>query len=361
MVKVHTILSRREQRKPLTAAYIRVSTKKEEQDGSFEAQKKYYENLIRSNPEWDFAGLYCEKASGTKLDDRPVFKQLVQDAVDEKVDLIICKSLSRWARNTVDALEAIEILKSNNVRILFEEENIDTNEFGMIMRVAMGSAVAQQESRSISENIKWTYRNRAKKGIYIAQRGKYFGYNTDDGKFTPDGNAKYVQEIFEQYLQGQSAQSIADMLKAKGVMTTRGNYFTRDAVRGILKNEVYVGDIRFQKSPSVDVITGKPDKDQIERYEKNHHAAIIDRELWDNVQEKLHTNRCRRSQCVSNRQRILELLKKDGSVTANEICVRLDLDVNEVRYLIREMKEKGMITREGVSRNGIWIPLKDDM
>ena len=358
MVKVHTILSRREQRKPLAAAYIRVSTKKEEQDGSFEAQKKYYENLIRSNPEWDFAGLYCEKASGTKLDDRPVFKQLVQDAVDEKVDLIICKSLSRWARNTVDALEAIEILKSNHVRILFEEENIDTNEFGMIMRVAMGSAVAQQESRSISENIKWIYRNRAKKGIFIPRKGKYFGYNTDDGTFIPDENAKYVRMIFEWYADGRDTQAIADELKSRGVLAVTGNQISRSSVRRILCNEVYVGDVKIGKTPSVDVITGKKDEEHYERYVRAHHQGIIDRELWEVVQKRLYENKGIRSLRSSERNLILEKIIENNSVSAGQISNELNLDIEKVRYHIRELKKKGLLLREGSLRKGKWIVKK---
>ena len=355
MVKVHTILSRREQRKPLTAAYIRVSTKKEEQDGSFEAQKKYYENLIRSNPEWDFAGLYCEKASGTKLDDRPVFKQLVQDAVDEKVDLIICKSLSRWARNTVDALEAIEILKSNNVRILFEEEHIDTNEFGMIMRVAMGSAVAQQESRSISENIKWIYRNRAKKGIFIAQPKRYFGYDTEDGRFSPNEDAKYVRMIYEQYVEGKSQKAIADELRQNGVLTTRGNPFTVAAVRGILTNEVYVGDVRFQKTPSVDVITGKPDEEQVDSYLENHHTAIVSRELWNAAQDRLEKNTKRIDDCNAIRREILSLMNSNGSITISMISRELEISIENVKYHISEMRKTGLIERKGDNRKGLWI------
>ena len=355
---VHKIIPLRERRKTLTAAYIRVSTKKEEQDGSFEEQKKYYEKLIRSNPDWEFAGLYCERISGTHMEDRPVFRQMVQDAIDAKVDLILCKSLSRWARNTVDALETIQILKSQGVRILFEEDNIDTSECGMIMRVAMGSAIAQQESRSISENIKWTYRKRAEYGIFVPSKRRYFGYNTDDGRFIPDENAKYVRMMFEWYAEGKDAQAIADELKARGVFTVSGSPFTRSAVRRILENEIYVGDIWIGKTPSVDVITGAKDKEQYEQYIENHHIGIIDRELWKEVQRIHEGHKEVLSKRKHERMCILQLIKDEHTITADKISAKLEMDVTQVRYHIRELRKSGLISREGSSRNGVWVVIE---
>ena len=351
MVVVHKIIPRRQQRKTLTAAYIRVSTKKEEQDESFEEQKKYYENRIRSNPDWDFAGIYSERASGTHMDERPVFKQMVQDAIDEKVDLILCKSLSRWARNTVDALETIQILKSHGVRILFEEDNIDTNEYGMIMRVAMGSAIAQQESRSISENIKWTYRNRAKSGIYVAQKGKYFGYNTDDGIFTPDKNAPVVKRIFNDYANGLSLSEIARRLNIEGIRTLQDREWQSDTVKRILRNEVYVGDIRFQKKISRDIITGKPDKDQIDKFQENHHTAIVDRDTWNAAQTRLQQDRERyKKYSEDDPLRDIDhdvLVMIGNGWSGREIAEYLRITIAEEKTCVRRLKRKGLLQDRG--------------
>ena len=349
---VHKIIPLRERRKTLTAAYIRVSTKKEEQDGSFEEQKKYYEKRIKSNPEWEFAGLYCERISGTHMEDRPVFKQMVQDAINAKVDLILCKSLSRWARNTVDALETIQILKSQGVRILFEEDNIDTSECGMIMRVAMGSAIAQQESRSISENIKWTYRKRAEHGIYVAQKDKYFGYNTDDGRFTPDENASVVRRIFNEYVNGLTLSEIADLLNDAGIRTLQDREWLPDTVKRVLRNEVYVGDIRFQKKISRDPITGKPDKDPIDKYVENHHDAIVDRSTWNAAQQRLQEYRDRHKKSAGDDEPLRRidhevLAMIDDGWSGREISEYLGITIAEEKTCIRRLKRKGLLQNRG--------------
>jgi DNA invertase Pin-like site-specific DNA recombinase len=176
--KVTLIPSKRHLRKTRVAAYIRVSSKKEIQNGSYETQAKYYEDKIRSNPEWDFAGIYGDRESGTHTENREGFQQLIRDALDKKVDIIICKSVSRWARNTIEGLRTIKELTGNFVNLIFEEENIDTRHLGYQLQLNLQQVVAQMESESISENLKWSYRNRAELGLFTAARGKYFGFNT---------------------------------------------------------------------------------------------------------------------------------------------------------------------------------------
>ena len=151
---VRKILAERHTRKPYVAAYIRVSSKKENQEESYEAQAVYYENLIRSNPEWDFAGVYGDRQSGTRSDNRAEFQRMIHDALAGKIDLIICKSASRWARNIVDGLDAVRHLTGNRVNIIFEQENIDTRQPGSVMLLDLSMAIAQTESESISENLK---------------------------------------------------------------------------------------------------------------------------------------------------------------------------------------------------------------
>ena len=349
---VHKILSTRHSRKPLTAAYVRVSTEKDEQAGSLEAQKKYYEKLIRSNLEWDFVGIYAEKASGTDRKKRSVFEQLIEDAVAGKVDLILCKSLSRWARNTIDALDSIKKLTGNHVRVLFDEENIDTDDPGMLIQLALGFSVAQEESRSLSENVKWTYRNRAKHGIFVAQRGKYFGFDTDDGTFKPDANAGVVKDIFEAYVEGASLSEIASILNEAGVKTLQGRKWQPETVKRILRNEVYVGDIRFQKKISRDVITGEPDKEQIDEYKENHHVEIVDRATWDRTQKRLDAYRERYSKLSED----MPLRVKDQDVlmmindgwSGRKIADHLGITIAEEKSCVRRLKKKGLIEDRSV-------------
>lgn len=286
-MQVEKILSERNSRKLRVAAYIRVSTEKEEQDGSFDAQAAYYENWIRSHEDWDFAGIYREKLSGTHADNRPEHNRIIADALARKIDLIYCKSVSRWARNTIDALESVRFLTGNGVHLIFEQEHIDTRKAGVLFQLSLSAAVAQSESESISENIKLVYRNRAKKGIIKAPRNKYFGYNTDDSMFTPDGNADTVRAIYRLFLDGRSPQEIADELNRRGIQTNRETDFTRYVVRNILRSEVYVGDIHICKSPQRNVITREPDPVQYSRYVKDHHEGIIERATWEEVQRKM--------------------------------------------------------------------------
>ena len=281
------------------------------------------------------------------LKKRSVFEQLIEDAVAGKVDLILCKSLSRWARNTIDALDSIKKLTGNHVRVLFDEENIDTDDPGMLIQLTLGFSVAQEESRSLSENVKWTYRNRAKHGIFVAQRGKYFGFDTDDGTFKPDANAGVVKDIFEAYVEGASLLEIASSLNEAGIKTLRGRKWQPETVKRILRNEVYVGDIRFQKKISRDVITGMPDKDQIDKYIENHHVEIVDRATWDRTQKRLDAYRERYSKLSEN----MPLRVKDQDVlmmindgwSGRKIADHLGITIAEEKSCVRRLKKKGLI------------------
>ena len=286
-MQIERLPSERNSRRLRVAAYIRVSTGREEQDGSFEAQAEYYENWIRSHDDWEFAGIYGEKVSGTHAGNRPEHSRIVADALDRKIDLIYCKSVSRWARNAIDALDSVKLLTGNGVHLVFEQENIDTRKAGVILQLSLSAAVAQNESESISENIKLVYRNRAKKGAFKAHRNRYFGYSTDDGFFTPDGNAKYVPLIYRMFLDGFSPQEIADEMDRRGVLTNRGTDFTRYVISDILQNEIYVGDIHICKTPQRNVITKEPDPEQYSRYIRDHHEALVDRETWEKAQRKM--------------------------------------------------------------------------
>lgn len=359
-MSVKVIRAERNKGKIRAAAYIRVSKETEKQDGSYEAQSEYYERIIHSNEEWVLAGIYGDRASGTHAENREAFQQMLQDATTGKIDLILCKSVSRWGRNAIDALTYVQMLAGNNVHIIFEQEGIDTRQPGMLLQLALASEIAQRESQSLSENIKWVYRKRAARGIFMAAKGRYFGYNTDNGDFTPDDDAKHVQYIFKRYAEGAGTQAIANELKALGVLTRRNNPFTRDSVRSILSNEVYVGDVRLLKTESRDVITNEIDKitmmdNDVNLYLKNHHEGIVDRELWNIVQERLKGNKEKSALCSDIQDQILKILEESSEISARGIGETLNLEVSRIEYYLRKLRREGRITRQGSDRKGKWI------
>ena len=344
---VRKILAERHTRKPYVAAYIRVSSKKENQEESYEAQAVYYENLIRSNPEWDFAGVYGDRQSGTRSDNRAEFQRMIHDALAGKIDLIICKSASRWARNIVDGLDAVRHLTGNRVNIIFEQENIDTRQPGSVMLLNLSMAIAQTESESISENLKWLYRRRAEQGIFIAHKGKYFGFDTDDGNFRPNDDAKYISLIYDSFLAGESLTAIAEALNLLGIHNSWGNEWQRDTIRYILSNEVYVGDIRIQKKPFRNVITQMPDEVQISKYITDHHEGIIDRTTWDRVQRKLAEQTAKYSRYDDHMvptdmdTMVLDMVQDGWSGT--EIADRLEITIGQEKTCVRRLKHMGLL------------------
>ena len=340
---VKIIPSERNSRKPRVAAYVRVSTKQEEQEGSFENQTEYYENFIKGNPAWDFAGVFGEKLSGTHIEKRGGFKQMVADALDRKIDLIYCKSVSRWARNTVEALETINLLTGNHVNVIFEQEHIDTRNSGALFSLSLAASVAQSESENISENLKWVYRNRAEQGVFIPKKGFYFGFNTDGGKFKPDGNAGIVRLMFEMFADGSKAGEIAEEVNGHGAVTTKGNPFTAHSVKKILKNEVYVGDVHIGKWPSRDVITGEIDEVQASRYVKNHHEGIIDRSTWDAVQRRLNETKEARENEDHRKMRVIHVIMADPRVGMDRIARVTGMDEKQVRKCITALKRTGRL------------------
>ena len=173
-MKVTKILAERHTRNPRVAAYIRVSTTEKKQDESYEAQAEYFENKIKNTEGWDFAGIYGERESGTRAENRDDFNRMIKDAEDGKIDLILVKSVSRWSRNIVDGLRTIHHLTENRIHIIFEQEGIDTRQPGHTLQLNLATAVAQTESESLSENLKWLYKKRAEKGYIRANKGALY-------------------------------------------------------------------------------------------------------------------------------------------------------------------------------------------
>ena len=344
---VRVIKSERNSRKTRVAAYVRVSTTMEEQQGSYENQISYYEKFIQRNPEWEFVGVFGEKMSGTHIENRDGFNQMVQDALNHKIDLIYCKSVSRWARNTVEALETVRLLTGNQVNVVFEQEGIDTRNPAALFSLSLAAAVAQSESETISENLKWVYRYRAEHGIFRARRGMYFGYNTDNGKFIPDENAGIVRSMFEMFAAGKELNVISDIVNSYGVLTTKRKPFTSASVKSILKNEVYVGDIHIGKTPSRDVITKKIDENYYDKYVEYHHEGIVDRELWEAVQKIFDGRKIDRETCRLRKEKILDVLRNEPGLTRAEIAARSQVSLEDVGHHLNRMKEKGLVRNVG--------------
>ena len=276
------------------AAYARVSRDTERLMHSVSAQVSYYSALIQKNPEWEYAGVYADMGiSGTDTSKRGEFLRMLADCEEGKIDIILTKSISRFARNTVDLLETVRHLKDLGIEVRFEKEHIHSlSEDGELMLTLLAS-FAQEESRSISENVKWGVRKRFQSGEIGAANKHILGYRYDDGlrKYViiPE-EAEAVRWMFQMYIDGVSLRGIAESMNSAGIRTTLGNDFQEASVRQLIFNEVYAGDIRRQKCYMADPITKTKVKNCGELpqyYMADCHEAIIDRETYAKVQAEM--------------------------------------------------------------------------
>lgn len=293
-----------ERKKRRTAAYARVSTDSEEQLTSYSAQVDYYTNYIKSRDDWEFVSVYTDEGiTGTNTKHREGFKRMVADALAGKIDLIVTKSVSRFARNTVDSLTTVRQLKEKGVEIYFEKENIWTLDSKGELLITIMSSLAQEESRSISENCTWGQRKRFADGKVTVPFKRFLGY--DRG---PDGNlvlnkdeAVIIRRIYSMFLQGMTPHGIAARLTADGIKSPGGkDKWNAGAVRSILTNEKYKGDALLQKSYTVDFLTKKKKVNEGEipqYYVEGNHEAIISPEVFEMVQQEMErrSKRGRRS------------------------------------------------------------------
>ncbi len=266
-----------------TAAYCRVSTDNDGQLLSLEAQKQHYEKIIRDNPEWEFAGLYCDEGiSGTKKENREGFLRLLQDCEKHKIDFIITKSISRFARNTADCLEIVRRFSELGIYIFFEKENINTRSMDSELLLSVLSSLAENESVSISQNNKWGIKRRFQSGTFKLANPPY-GYMYQNETIVPHPEqAAVVKRIFAEILAGRGTHAVAEGLNADGINPARGKKWTASAVRGILENEKYVGDALFQKTYTDDNFIRHYNHGEEEMYYiKDHHEAIISREDFE--------------------------------------------------------------------------------
>lgn len=268
------------------AAYCRVSTNSEDQLNSYETQKAVYTNLINSHEDWENAGIYADRGiTGTSAKKRPQFQKMIRDCDAGRIDCVICKSLSRFARNTKDAIFYIRKLQELGVRLIIEKEDIDTDDSFSEMAMTILAAFAEEESRSISENLKWAKRKKAQAGEVILPR--VYGYRKvgDNYEVVPE-EAKTVRMIFDLYEHGASSVQIVQKLSEMAIPTHKGkDRWNESVICDLIRSEKYVGDCRTQKYYSSDITDerrfhkNKGDLPYV--YIENHHEAIIPREQFE--------------------------------------------------------------------------------
>ncbi len=280
--------------KKRAAAYARVSRETERADNSLSAQIDYYSNLIRQNPNWDYAGVYIDRfITGTIAQKRAAFNNLIADCDAGKIDIVLVKSVSRLARNTLDLLNTVRHLKDIGVDVYFEKEDIHSMSGDGEFMLTVLASFAQDEIRGISENIRWTFRKRFELGI-PHHHFKIFGYrwNGDDLIVNPD-ETETVKRIFGDFLKGKSIAEISRYLKEESERL-RTRVLSYSAVRNILLNEAYTGKLVFQKNYIDNPITKKHkiNKGELPMYiVDGHHDAIIDRETFDAVKSEFMKRR----------------------------------------------------------------------
>ena len=270
------------------AAYCRVSTEEDNQQNSYATQVSYYTELINSHPDWEMAGIFADEGiSGTQMTNRTEFKKMIKLCRRKKIDLVLCKSISRFARNTVDCLDTVRELKSLGINVKFEKENIDTISASSEFIISLYASFAQAESESISKNVTWGIEKSFQEGKVRYVLHQTLGYRRgEDGKpVIVEEEAETVRLVFQMFTEGQSMGEIANYLTENKIPRRNGNpVWSRTNVLKLLENEKYVGDAILQKTYTVDCLTHKRARNTGQKPQylvQNCHDAIIDRETWE--------------------------------------------------------------------------------
>lgn len=290
------------------AAYCRVSTQLEQQESSFEAQKNYYTEKITNNPNWKLAGIYADDGiSGTDMKKRDEFNRLLQDCEAGKIDMILTKSISRFARNTVDTLNTLRILRKKGVTVFFEKEHIDTHADNGEMIITVLSGLAQEESFNLSENTRWGIIRKFENGTIMLNHNRFMGYTKGkDGELAivPE-EAETVRLIFRMYLEGTSIAGIKRHLEKEGILTVTGRkIWNEGTISKMLSNEKYMGDALLQKSYTADFLTKTRKKNNGEMrqyYITDNHEGIVAKEIYYAVQREKQRRAERRKPAVTRR------------------------------------------------------------
>lgn len=307
-------------KKTRVAAYCRVSTDSDEQELSLETQKNHYESYIKANSEWEYAGIYYDDGvSGTKTAKRDGLLRLMEDCEKGLIDLVITKSISRFSRNTTDCLTLVRKLLNYEVYVIFEKENINTGSMESELMLAILASMAESESRSISENEKWSIKKRFQNGTYVISYPPY-GYANVDGEMVivPE-QAEVVKEIFAGCLAGKSTHIIAKELNEKGVPTKRGAKWTGATINGILTNEKYIGDALFQKTITDASFKRKRNYGEEEQYYcENHHEPIIDKDTFEKAKEAIRQRGLEKGNCSEDTSKYQNRYAMSGKIKCGE-------------------------------------------
>ena len=284
--------SSREIRKLRVAAYCRVSTELEQQQSSYDIQIEYYTRHIMQNPNWIFAGVFADDGrSATNTFRRDDFNQLMDQCLKGKVDMVITKSISRFARNTVDCISWVRKLKEKNVAVYFEKENLNTLDDSTEMILTILSSQAQEESRAISTNVKWGYARKFEKGESTRQRSYGFRKAPTGEMCIVEEEAAVIRNMARWFLDGDSLERIKHRLEDAGIETTTGKRtWSTGTIYNILTNEKIMGDVLLQKTFTADYLTKRRVKNsgqQKQYYVKNHHEAIIPKTVYYKIQEEI--------------------------------------------------------------------------
>ena len=324
------------------AAYCRVSTKEEEQASSYEAQCEYYTDKIMSNKEWTMAGIFADEGiTGTSTKKRTEFLRMIRLCKQKKIDLILTKSIQRFARNTLDCINYTRILRQLGIGVLFEKENINSLPPDSEFMITMYGAIAQSESESISGNIRRGRQMHAKVGTLKVPCYRLYGYEKDtEGKFRviPE-QAEIVRELYKRYESGASLRNLQDWLEENQIKTVLGeSKWTTTSIKGILTNEKYCGNVLLQKTFRTDVISKKVIKNvgqMAQYYMPDHHEAIVSREQYNAVKAEM----ARRSALLDRIKNAvsLELLPVQGqAMSISDIEQRLVQSDEQFQRLLAE-------------------------
>ena len=326
------------------AAYCRVSTDSDEQATSYETQVAHYTEYIKKNPEWEFAGIFADDGiSGTNTKKREDFNRMIEECMNGSIDMIITKSISRFARNTLDCLKFIRQLKEKNIPVYFEKENINTMDAKGEVLLTIMASLAQQESQSLSQNVKLGIQYRYQQGHVQVNHNRFLGYTKDENGqlIIEEDEAKVVKRIYREYLEGASLKEIGKGLEADGILTGAGKKKWRpETIQKILRNEKYIGDALLQKTYTVDFLNKKRVKNtgiMPQYYVEGSHEPIIPRDIYMRVQEEmlrranLHSGQERKKRVYSSKYALSSIVycSKCG-----EIYRRIQWNAHGKRYVV---------------------------
>ena len=345
--KIDVVQQNPRNQKLRVAAYCRVSTKFEGQKSSIELQKRYYTKLIENNPDWENAGVFVDCGSRCRTKGRPAFCEMIHKAMKGEIDYIMTKSISRFSGNTVDMLNIIRSLEEKEVAVCFEKENLISTDERAEMIITLYTALAQDEIRNMSENIKWGYTQRFMKGETPNKYKYFYGFYVEKGELkVNEKEAVVVRNIFNWYLEGKSLRQIKTQLEKEGIQTASGgSIWHENVIQGMLSNEKYAGDSMLQKTYTEDFLTGKRVKNVGQRdryYVSDSHEGIVSKDTFEKVQREMES----RKRVAQNEDGITQVRKKYNAqnVLANVLVC------GECGASFRRRTERGKVVYRCASR-----------